>query len=155
MLFKVGWTSHLKDHQLITTSWKETARCPSPNCPRSEMNVRVLWVLLLSLHLLETCAYLAFIGMTPFDPTPTGMWSNIAWASCSFTGWTSLSSKLVLSKRTPQLMSNPTPPAKYRKVCQILGKPGSWALLPVASTINTGFKRQPFLKKKNKTKKLL
>lgn len=54
--------------------------------------------------------YLALIGITPFDPTPTGMWSNIDWASCSFRGCTSPSSKLVRSKRTPQLMSNPTPP---------------------------------------------
>lgn len=30
--------------------------------------------------------YLAPIGMTPLDPTPTGMWSNSDWASCSFTG---------------------------------------------------------------------
>lgn len=76
-----------------------------------------------SLHPLSVsqnwCSYLAFIGMTPFDPTPTGMWSNIAWASCSFTGCTSLSSKLVLSKRTPQLISNPTPPTTYRSISKI------------------------------------
>lgn len=55
------------------------------------------------------------MGMTPLEPTPTGMWSNIAWASCSFTGCTSLSSKFVRSKRTPQLMSKPTPPARGEK----------------------------------------
>lgn len=86
------------------------------------MNRRVL--LFLSLFTGSSCSYLAFIGMTPLDPTPTGMWSNIAWASCSFTGWTSLSSKLVLNKRTPQLMSNPTPPTKQRKISQILAKLG-------------------------------
>lgn len=52
------------------------------------------------------------MGMTPLDPTPTGMWSNSDWASCSFTGWTSPSSRFVLSSRTPQLMSNPTPPGE-------------------------------------------
>lgn len=56
--------------------------------------------------------YLAPIGMTPLDPTPTGMWSNSDWANCSFTGWTSPSSRFVLSSRTPQLMSKPTPPAE-------------------------------------------
>lgn len=61
--------------------------------------------------------YLAFMGMTPLDPTPTGMWSKRAWASCSFTGCTSPSSRLVLSRRTPQLMSNPTPPAQVHPHC--------------------------------------
>lgn len=61
--------------------------------------------------------YLAFIGMTPLDPTPTGMWSKRAWASCSFTGCTSPSSRLVLNRRTPQLMSNPTPPAQVHSHC--------------------------------------
>lgn len=54
------------------------------------------------------------MGMTPLEPTPTGMWSNSAWASCSLTGWTSPSSRLVLRRRTPQLMSKPTPPAQSR-----------------------------------------
>lgn len=39
------------------------------------------------------------------DPTPTGMWSNSAWASCSLTGPTSASVRLVRMSRTPQLMS--------------------------------------------------
>lgn len=64
-------------------------------------------------------SYLAFMGMTPLEPTPTGMWSNIAWASCSFTGCTSLSSKFVRSKRTPQLMSNPTPPRHTEKAMEL------------------------------------
>lgn len=55
--------------------------------------------------------YLAPMGMTPLDPTPTGMWSNRDWASCSFTGCTSRSSRFVLRRRTPQFMSKPTPPA--------------------------------------------
>lgn len=65
-------------------------------------------------------SHLAFMGMTPLEPTPTGIWSNIAWASCSFTGCTSLSSKFVRSKRTPQLMSNPTPPRSVGKAMELI-----------------------------------
>lgn len=36
-------------------------------------------------------------------------------ASCSFTGWTSLSWRFVLRRRTPQLISKPTPPWKTTK----------------------------------------
>lgn len=46
------------------------------------------------------------------DPTPTGMWSKSACASSSFNGSTSLSVRLVLTRRTPQLMSKPTPPER-------------------------------------------
>jgi len=68
----------------------------------------------------KSFSYLAFMGITPLEPTPTGMWSNIAWASCSFTGCTSLSSKFVRSKRTPQLMSNPTPPRSVQKARELI-----------------------------------
>jgi len=53
----------------------------------------------------------AVMGMTPREPTPTGMWSNMACASFSFTGATSASVRLVRSRRTPQLISKPTPPS--------------------------------------------
>lgn len=89
-----------------------TEQSPPSERPTKEMTASLAVILSLTPFIGNLCSYLAFMGMTPFDPTPTGMWSNIAWASCSFTGWTSLSSKLVLSKRTPQLMSNPTPPTK-------------------------------------------
>ena len=52
------------------------------------------------------------MGMMPFDPTPTGMWSYMACASSSFTGSTSFSSRFVRIRRTPQLMSYPTPPMR-------------------------------------------
>lgn len=68
----------------------------------------------------KSFSHLAFMGMTPLEPTPTGIWSNIAWASCSFTGCTSLSSKFVRSKRTPQLMSNPTPPRNVGKAMELI-----------------------------------
>lgn len=68
----------------------------------------------------KSFSHLAFMGMTPLEPTPTGIWSNIAWASCSFTGCTSLSSKFVRSKRTPQLMSNPTPPRSVGKATELI-----------------------------------
>ena len=64
----------------------------------------------------------AFMGMIPLDPTPTGMWSNRLWVNCSLTGWTSFSSRLVRRSRTPQLISNPTPPAQksWRKFYKAL-----------------------------------
>lgn len=84
----------------------------------------------------------AFIGMIPLDPTPTGMWSNRLCVNCSLTGWTSFSSRLVRRRRTPQLISNPTPPIgksmfKFTKVSkdnkkwlrQIL-RVGQWNMLP-------------------------
>ena len=58
----------------------------------------------------EQLEHLAVIGMTPLEPTPTGMWSNSACVSCSFTGCTSRSCRFVRIRRTPQLMSKPTPP---------------------------------------------
>ena len=54
------------------------------------------------------------MGIIPFDPTPTGIWSKSACANCSLTGNTSFSDKFVLIKRTPQLMSKPTPPIKIQ-----------------------------------------
>ena len=54
----------------------------------------------------------AVVGMIPCEPTPTGMWSNSDCASCSRRGETSASVRLVRSSRTPQLMSNPTPPGE-------------------------------------------
>lgn len=85
----------------------------------------------------KSFSYLAFMGMTPLEPTPTGMWSNIAWASCSFTGCTSLSSKFVRSKRTPQLMSNPTPPTSVEKAIELLKRAcWWWALAEYSSSIS-------------------
>ncbi|GIX61529.1 preprotein translocase subunit SecA [Babesia caballi] len=48
--------------------------------------------------------------MIPCEPTPTGMWSNMDCTSLSFTGSTSLRLRFVRMRRTPQLMSKPTPP---------------------------------------------
>ena len=42
----------------------------------------------------------------------TGIWSKRDWASCSLTGCTSFSVRLVRSNLTPQLISNPTPPGE-------------------------------------------
>ena len=54
----------------------------------------------------------ASTGMIPFPPTPTGIWSNNACATSSFSGCTSASVKFVLTNRTPQLISKPTPPGE-------------------------------------------
>eukprot|EP01139_Manchomonas_bermudensis_P012299 Amastigsp_a346298_17.p3 type:complete len:157 gc:universal Amastigsp_a346298_17:484-954(+) len=50
------------------------------------------------------------IGMTPFEPTPTGMWSKRDWVISSCIGRTSSIRRFVRKSRTPQLMSKPTPP---------------------------------------------
>ncbi len=48
------------------------------------------------------------VGIIPWLPTPTGMWSNTACARRSFSPLSmSLSRRLVRSSRTPQLMSKP------------------------------------------------
>ena len=46
----------------------------------------------------------------PLLPTPTGIWSNNDWVNSSFIGLISFSDRFVLNKRTPQLISKPTPP---------------------------------------------
>lgn len=66
--------------------------------------------------------YCAVMGMIPFEPTPTGMWSNMHWASCSLRGATSFSIRLVRSRRTPQLMSNPTPPGETTASLLLMSK---------------------------------
>ncbi len=48
---------------------------------------------------------------TPLDPTPTGMVVKRDCASCSSPAARRPRPGFVLSRRTPQLMSNPTPPA--------------------------------------------
>ena len=70
------------------------------------------------------------VGMMPWDPTPTGMWSKSACASCSFTGSTSLSVRLVRMSRTPQLMSKPTPPGDTTASGSLMSKA---ATFPIAN----------------------
>eukprot|EP00126_Sphaerothecum_destruens_P011085 Sdes_comp20854_c0_seq13m17664 len=48
----------------------------------------------------------------PLVPTPTGIWSNKLWANSSLMGRISFSIKFVRINRTPQLISNPTPPGE-------------------------------------------
>eukprot|EP00965_Chrysotila_dentata_P013459 446088-Pleurochrysis_carterae.AAC.1 len=57
------------------------------------------------------------------------MKSNSACASCSFTGATSASLRLVRSSRTPQLMSKPTPPGDTTAAGSVMSKA---ATLPMA-----------------------
>ena len=71
--------------------------------------------------------YFAVIGIMPFDPTPTEMWLNKHWASCSLIGATSFSERLVRSRRTPQLMSKPTPPGDTTEFGSAISKA---AMLP-------------------------
>lgn len=47
-------------------------------------------------------------------PTPTGILSNSFWASSSLWGATSFSERFVRIRRTPQLISKPTPPTTRR-----------------------------------------
>ena len=69
------------------------------------------------------------VGMMPLEPTPTGMWSKSACVSSSITGSTSSRNRLVRSRRTPQLMSNPTPPGDTMALGSVQSKA---ATLPMA-----------------------
>lgn len=77
--------------------------------------------------------YCAVIGMIPFEPTPTGMWSKRHCANCSLTGWTSFSWRFVRISLTPQLMSKPTPPGDTTDFGLLMSKA---AKLPRVKNIN-------------------
>lgn len=67
-------------------------------------------------------SHCAVMGIMPLEPTPTGMWSKRHWASCSFMGWISFSWRFVRSRRTPQLISNPTPPGETTALGLLISK---------------------------------